>query len=57
MDAQAAPPSAPASVTSGKNSQRFMPTPAAVTHSATPPPVIAPTRNCPSAPMFQMFER
>ena len=55
--AQAAPPSAPASMRSGKKSGWGMATPAVVTHSASPPPPTAPMRNCPSAPMFQTLER
>ena len=32
-------------------------TPTVVSHSATPPPAIAPSTNWPSAPMFQTFDR
>ena len=55
--AQAAPASAPARITSGKKTQRLIPTSAVVTQSASPPPPMAPMRNCPSAPMFQTLER
>ncbi len=47
------PPSKPATSAAGKANAPSEP----AQKSATPPPVIAPTVNCPSAPMFHTFAR
>ena len=57
MPAQTMPPTAPARTRSGKKAQRFTGIWLAVTTSASPPPRMPPTRNCPSAPMFQTLAR
>ncbi len=51
------PPRMPAVRTTGVIAHCGAAMPCVVTYSATPPAVIAPSRNWPSAPMFQTFAR
>ena len=53
IDAQSAPPIAPATIISGSSSGLVLPS----KYSAMPPPAIAPTMYWPSAPMFQTLAR
>ena len=55
--AQPMPPITPAIINSGVHTQGEALMPLVVAHKATPPAVIAPSKNWPSAPMFHTFER
>ena len=51
------PPSTLQASTSGTATIFGSTMPLVVSHSATPPPLSTPSRNWPSAPMFQTLER